>query len=482
MTPTPPQSARDRLCRQLTDASQSRLLAYADTLNDGGRQELFHAIVALDPDRLSALRTAALSPDSSDIQTEALAPAPCYPLDPASPDKPWDRDQYAAIGEALIRAGKVAAFTVAGGQGTRLGYDGPKGCHHAGAVTGKPLFAMLAEQVLAASKKYSVAIPWRLMTSPLNHDATVAFFTEHNHFGLDPQQVGFFRQGVLPTFDADTGDLLLAGKHQPATNPDGHGGSLKALYASGALNDLRSLGVEHLSYTQIDNPLVRMFDPVFLGLHTNADDSSAQMSSKMIAKKSPAEKVGVFCLENGVLKVIEYSDLPADLAQQRTKSGALRFNAGSPAIHIISLDFVRQLNESSAGFALPLHRARKKVSHIDLTTGERIEPTEPNAIKLESFVFDALPICDRSIVVETDRMEFAPIKNATGADSYETCGRLQTERAASWLEAAGVHVPRTGAGDPDCTLEISPLTALSQADLAARDLPREIKPGERLAL
>src|SRR5690606_10711076 len=160
-------------------------------------------------------------------------------------------------GGDLIRAGKVAAFTVAGGQGTRLGYDGPKGCYPAGAVTKKPLFRMLAESILAAQRRFGAAIPWAIMTSPLNHDATVAFFAEHDHFGLDPALVMFFPQGVMPSFDMATGRLLLNEKHEVATNPDGHGGSFRALRASRTLERLRDLGVEHLSYCQIDNPIVR---------------------------------------------------------------------------------------------------------------------------------------------------------------------------------------------------------------------------------
>ena len=466
----------------LAQIGQEHLLAFEADLDDAGRRRLARLIASLDLDRIPALAQFALAPDEGAQSSADLAPAPYYPVDPASPVRPWDRDRFRSAGEALIRAGRVAVFTVAGGQGTRLGFDGPKGCYPAGAVTGKPLFQCLAEQVRAASAKFGVPIPWRLMTSPLNHDATIAFFEERANFGLQPGQVGFLQQGVLPSFDARTGKVLHAQTDAPATNPDGHGGSLRALYESGAVDELQSLGVEHLSYTQIDNPLVRATDPVFLGLHTEAPDSSAQMSSKMIAKIDPAEKVGVFCRAAGKLHVIEYTDLPATLAEARDAKGALRFNAGSPAIHILSLAFIRALNEASGGFALPLHRARKIAPFIDPATGARVTPTEPNAIKLETFVFDALPMCEKSIVLETDRFEFAPIKNAAGRDSAQSSAHLQTERAAAWLEAVGVRVPRRPDGSPDCTLEISPLTALEPADLRGADLPRAIKPGESIAL
>ncbi len=477
-TTTPPNLAQ--LATKLNAIGQAHVLAFHDDLDQAQRSALLQSIAAIDLDRVAELQQHALSNDATPLATDSLAPAPYYPLDADS--RAWDRDHFKQVGEQLLRAGKVAVFTVAGGQGTRLGYDGPKGCFRAGAVTGKTLFQMLAEQVLAASQRYQVTIQWRLMTSPLNHDATVAFFKQHDYFSLDPAQIAFFQQGVLPCFDDQTGRLLLADKHQVATNPDGHGGSLKALFTSASVEQLQQLGVEHLSYVQIDNPLVNALDPVFIGLHAAADDSSSEMSSKMIAKADPAERVGVFCSSNGKLQVIEYSDLPDSLANQQQPDGALRFNAGSPAIHMISLDFVRRLNSSPAGFALPLHRAHKKVECVHHETGKCGTPAEPNAVKLETFVFDALPMCDQSIVLETDRMEFAPIKNASGADSAQTSAALQTQRAAHWLESAGVTVPRKPDGSPDCTIEISPLTAMAPEHLQKIDLPAAIKPGESIAL
>src|SRR5690606_20190661 len=188
-------------------------------------------------------------------------------------------------------AGKVAAFTVAGGQGTRLGYDGPKGCFPGGAVSQKPLFQMFAEGIAAAGRVArqlgGPAIPWAIMTSPLNDEPTQAFFREHDFFGLSPDDVMFFQQGTLPSLDIETGRLLLAEKGQIATNPDGHGGSIDALHKSGVLTRLQERGVEHISYFHVDNPLVRVIDPVFLGLHTTADDSSGLMSSKMLPKANP---------------------------------------------------------------------------------------------------------------------------------------------------------------------------------------------------
>jgi UDP-N-acetylglucosamine/UDP-N-acetylgalactosamine diphosphorylase len=248
---------------------------------------------------------------------------------------------------------------------------------------------------------------------------------------------------------------------------------------------MRSRGIEHISYFQVDNPLVRAIDPLFVGLHAAAPDSSAEMSSKMVAKAYAEEKVGVFCESGGKTMVVEYSDLPADLARQTNPDNSLRFNAGSIAIHLISVAFVEKLTKDAHHFALPYHRADKKVPHVDLKTGQVVQPASPNGVKLETFVFDAIPLAERSIVLETSRAEeFAPIKNADGVDSAATSHRLQSNRAARWLEACGVSVPRNGQGETDARIEISPLTALSADDLRSvtMKLPRTIDRGAELVL
>ncbi len=429
---------------------------------------------------------------------ERIEPPVWYPRDPNSPRRPYDAARFRAIGEDLVRAGKVAAFCVAGGQGTRLGWEGPKGTYPATPITRKPLFQIFAEQLLTASRRWERSIPLYVMTSPLNHRPTVEFFESHRFFGRDRGDVMFFQQGVMPSFERESGRILLAGKGELALNPDGHGGSLRALYRSGALDDMTRRGIEHISYIQVDNPHVRIIDPLFIGLHAAAEDSSGEMSSKMLPKTGPFEKLGNFCRVKGRTTIIEYSDLPDSLAGQRDEKGDLRFGAGSLAIHCIGVGFVRRLNESPSrgsagegggggaarGFALPFHRADKKVAHIDLDTGELIEPNEPNAVKLESFVFDALPLCASSIILETDRVEeFAPIKNLSGVDSAESSRALQIERAARWLEAAGVRVPRNAQGLCTAVIEISPLTALEAQDLLTRrDLPASIAAGDEVLL
>ncbi|GJQ30853.1 MAG: UDP-N-acetylhexosamine pyrophosphorylase [Phycisphaerae bacterium] len=467
---------------RLEAIGQGHLFRYFDGLTIDQRVAYLAQLQSLDVDALPGLiETYVTHTPAAEVPAD-LKPVPYYPFNPAARARAWHRHEAKARGEALVRAGKVAAFVVAGGQGSRLGFDGPKGCFPAGAVTGKTLFQMFAENLLGAKDRYGAVVPWYIMTSPLNHDATVAFFKAHAYFGLNADDVMFFPQGVMPSLDLATGRVLLASKGEIATNPDGHGGCVRALHVSGALADMRRRGIEHLSYFQVDNPHARVIDPAFLGLHAGAEDSSGEMSSKMVVKASPDEKVGVFCLAGGKVRVVEYSDMPAALTTARNPDGSLTFNAGSIAIHAIGVEFLERL-ATDPRFALPFHRAEKKVPCINPETGQPVTPTANNAVKLEKFVFDALALARASIVYETDRLEeFAPIKNATGVDSVETSKVLQTKRAARWLQACGVDVPMTPAGEPDCVIEISPRTATSVVELRAAMLPTAVERGSRIAL
>jgi len=474
------------LRQHLAAAGQDHVLHFFDRLGADHQRSLLDQVTSLDLAALPRLIETYVKNKPVFALPPDIEPAPYYPNNPASKSRPWDRAAMKRAGEDLIRKGKVAAFVVAGGQGSRLGFDGPKGCYPAGAVTNKPLFQIFAEGIRASRERYTAAIPWYIMTSPLNHEATVAYFLEHRFFGLPEADVMFFPQGTMPSFDIASGKMLMTAPHEIATNPDGHGGAIKALHVSGALADMKRRGIEHLSYFQVDNPTVRVIDPVFLGLHAAASDSSGEMSSKMVPKASAEEKVGVFCRVGGVngkTEVVEYSDLPAALTNARLPDGSLKFLAGSIAIHIIGVAFIEKL-ATNPGFELPFHRAEKKVPWFDPDAGAVINPTANNGVKLEKFVFDALARCRASIVYETDRVEeFAPIKNATGVDSVESSRALQTERSARWLETAGVKVPRVGGdGAPDCVLEISPLTATEAGELVGKQLPRQIERGARVVV
>jgi UDP-N-acetylglucosamine/UDP-N-acetylgalactosamine diphosphorylase len=459
---------------------QAHLLEYYDELDPEAQEALLDQLQAIDFNAVDRWIDAFVKDEPAFELPGDLEPAPFYPRDPGDV---YDAEHYRRIGQDLIRAGKVAGFCVAGGQGTRLGWSGPKGTFPGTAVTGKPLFRVLAEQVLAHRNRYGVTIPFYIMTSPLNDAATRAFFLDNNCFGLNRRNIFMFPQALLPSLDARTGKLLLAQKGSVAMNPDGHGGSIGALAASGAIEDMTARGIEHISYVQVDNPLVKVLDPVFVGLHAAAPDSSAEISSKMVLKTDPQERVGVLCRAGGKTIVVEYTHLPDGLASERDAAGALRFNAGSIAVHIIGVDFVRRITSDETDLALPLHPAHKAVEHVDPETGALVVPETPNAIKLETFVFDALSLADSSIVLETGRAEeFAPIKNARDADSPQTSHQLQSDRAGAWLEAYGVKVPRDDAGHVAARIELSPLTALESEDLARVKLPASIEPGASIVL
>lgn len=464
---------REEIRERLRRHGQEHLLAFYDRLDEHGRGKLLAELAAVDWESLAGLIGTHVATGPERVVPGRVDPAPYFPKVPPPGLSARYRD-YRALGESLLAAGRVAAFTVAGGQGSRLGWDGPKGTFPATPVTGKPLFQVLAEQLLKAQEKYGPEVPWYLMTSPLNDRATREFFAAHDYFGLRAEQVTFFEQGTLPAIGLD-GRVLLAARDALALSPDGNGGCFRALHASGALADMEGRGVELISYFQVDNPNAHALDPLFLGLHAG---EGAEMSSKMLTKTGPEEKVGTFALLDGKLGVVEYSDIPAELAEARNEDGSLRFGAASIAIHVISTAFVRRLNEAGAP-ALPYHRADKRVAHLDAGG----EPVESDAVKLERFVFDALPLARKSVILETDRVEeFAPIKNAAGVDSPESSKRLQSERAARWLERHGVEVPRGEGGELLAVIELSPLTAVSPDDLRGADLPPRIEPGEEVVL
>jgi len=463
----------------LAARDQEHLLTFYDELSPDQQGRLLDQLEQIDFDRLDGLIDRHVPRPVEPAPAEDLQPASFYPRDPGDA---YDADHYRRVGQDLIRAGKVAAFCVAGGQATRLGWGGPKGTFPATVVTGKPLFRVLAEQIVATRERYGVVIPFYVMTSPLNDAATRAFMQDNNCFGLRRRNLFMFPQGLLPSFEIGSGRMLLADRGTVAMNPDGHGGSLRAMAASGALADMRARGIEHISYFGVDNPLVKVIDPLFLGLHAAAPDSSAEMSSKMVPKTDPDEKVGVFCRWSGKTTIVEYINLPRELAEQRDGDDRLCFGSGSIAVHIISVKLVEQLTGGET-FALPLHAARKIVPHVDPDTGERLDPETPNAVKLESFVFDALPQARSSIVYETSRTEeFAPIKNASGPDSPATSHQLQSDRSGAWIESYGVTVPRTEDGHVDAAIELSPLTALEREDLARVRLPAAIGRGESVVI
>jgi len=465
---------------------QEHLLAFYGELEAEQRQALLAQIAGIDFDFVDECVEKYVKQRPTFALPGDIAPPPIIPANPTG-EQADECARARARGLELLAAGKVAAFVVAGGQGTRLGFDGPKGCLEATPVVRKPLFQLFAEQVLAAGRRAGRPVPWYVMTSPTNDGQTRAFFRRNKNFGLAAEDVLFLVQDTFPAIGHD-GKLLLADKGEVAVSPNGHGGSLLALRASGALDDMKKRGVELISYFQVDNPLVRCIDPLFVGLH---DLRGAEMSAKALPKRDPMEKLGNFCLVDGKVTVIEYSDMPEDLARACLPDGRLKFSAGSIAIHVLGRSFVERLTAGRRP-GLPLHRADKPVPYVD-PLGNAVKPAKPNAVKLEMFVFDALPLARETVILETRRdEEFSPIKNSDGVDpatgkpaedTPSTSLHDQVRRAAAWLEAAGVKVPRDADGHVAAAIEISPLYADSAEELAAKADPRlAISPAQSVYL
>ncbi len=425
-----------------------------------GNPALAKQVDALDWDELGAALEECIFKKEETGLPENYGPASYFPLSPETPEQELLYSQAFARGEELIRAGKTAAFTVAGGQGTRLGYDGPKGTLAVSPIKEKPLFQLFAEQLLGLSEKYGVVIPWYVMCSPLNLEATLAHFKDRKYYGLGEDNLKFFAQGVMPATDFE-GNLLLASHDSLALSPNGHGGSLKALIDSGSVGDMAERGVEHVSYFQVDNPLVSVVNPLLIGLH---DLQHSDMSSRSLTKTGPFEKLGNFVSIGDRVTIIEYSDLPEEKALETDEEGRIKYRAGSPAIHVLRRDFIEQF--ASGEIKLPYHRAEKKVACLN-ETGETLSPEEPNAVKFETFVFDALPLAKNPLILEADRLEeFSPVKNRTGIDSLESSQADQVKRAKRWLHNAGHTVKE------DAIVEICPRAFPSERALLETNLEK----------
>jgi len=357
------------------------------------------------------------------------------------------------VGEEVIKKGKVGAFLVAGGQGTRLGFEGPKGTFPITPVKGKSLFQLHAEKILAAAEYYGTTIPWYIMTSKTNDGDTKRFFKNNNYFNFSKRDIFFLKQKMIPAMD-EKGKFILDRKDHIFESPNGHGGSLLVLYESSALSDMNKRGVEYISYFQVDNILTTIIDPVFIGYHILKE---AEMSSKMVRKRTAEEKVGVFGRVDNRLHVIEYSDLSLEDQYARNENGDLKYSGGNIALHIINTDFVRQ--EVEGGFKLPFHIAHKKIPYLD-DSGKTKVPDSPNGYKFEFFVFDALQDTPSSVIMEVARdKEFSPVKNKKGISSPETAKKNMSNYFGNWLEKAGIYVPRDKNGDVKGFIEISPFYA-----------------------
>jgi UDP-N-acetylglucosamine/UDP-N-acetylgalactosamine diphosphorylase len=459
--------AADRVhVAKVYEAGQEQVFEHWEDLDAAERRSLLAQIATIDfPEFVRLVRKGLEGGPAGAAPAAQLAPAEMVPL-PADRGRDAETARARAAGLDLLARGEVGIFLVAGGQGTRLRFEGPKGCFPLLPITGASLFQHFAEKIAALGRRVSRRIPWFIMTSPGNDAATRDFFRRHRHFGLDPDRIRFRQQSMLPVVDPRHGRILLASRSELLLSPNGHGGAV--LVMQELREDLERFGVTTLFYHQVDNPLVAMADPVFLGHHRLR---GSQFSSKAVAKSHPDEKVGVFCREGERMRVIEYTELGTRERNARDREGRLAYRAGNIATHAISTEFVA----GAEPFRMPYHIARKAVRH--LMGREVVAATEPNSVRFESFIFDLLPHARNPVVIEADRArEFAPVKNSEGENSPAATQRALVRVWAEWLEGAGVEIPRDAAGEPLHPIEISPLVADSAEELAAALSERTVDP------
>ena len=331
-----------------------------------------------------------------------------------------ERESYYEIGKKVIENNEYAVVTVAGGQGTRLGHNGPKGTYKINTIKGeKSLFEILCETMKDAKKKFGVTIPWYIMTSDENNDQTVAFFEANNYFGYDKDKINFFKQSKMPVVDTE-GKLLVDENYKIKEASDGHGGIFNSMVKGNVVSELDKAGVKWVFTCGVDNPLVDMVDPYLLGL---AITKNCKLATRSLVKTSPSEKIGVICKQNNRVKVIEYSELSEEMANKVNENGDLLFGESHVMFNLFSLDAIKNI----ANEKLPYHIAFKKNSYID-ENGKLVKPEKPNSYKFESFIFDSFELFDDMAILRGKREdEFAPIKNAEGSDSPETAVRLYND-------------------------------------------------------
>ncbi len=445
------------LINRLNEFNQSHVLQFWNELSRNQKDELINQLESFDFQLIESLTHLASAQSPWEKIAQAAEVPPAITLIQQSPDQPLYHLARTA-GEEALAAGKVGMILVAGGQGTRLGFDHPKGMFPIGPVSERTLYQMHFEQVLGRSRQFGVRIPLYVMTSPPTHDETTQFLTEHQFFGMDPADVKIFCQGVMPAVDQE-GKLLLKTKSSVFVSPDGHGGTLEALARSGCLQDAKTRGIEHLFYGQVDNPLIQTCDPALIGYHLN---SGSEMTSQVVRKTDWSQKVGNVVSIDGKVQIIEYSDLPEKYAKQTNPDGTLKLWAGSIAVHLFKLEFLeRSLTQADS---LPFHLANKKVPFLD-TSGKQVDPSKPNAIKFERFIFDLLPLAENAIVCEVKPEDgFCAVKNAAPANS-ETPQHVRnaiSDLHSRWLLAVGAKLA------PGINVEINPIFAADVESLKAK--------------
>lgn len=435
---------------------QSHLLEFWDALLPPQQKHLQDQIESIDFQQLRLLLAQEGMEQTWSEKAAVAEPPPAITLDQF-------RDSVAhnhalKLGGDAIAAGKVAMVLTAGGQGSRLGFDHPKGMFPIGPISRRSLYQIIIEKVAARAKQFGGSIPFYVMTSPPTHFESSNYLTQHERFGYPEGDFRIFCQGVMPAVDSD-GKIILAEKHSVFQSPDGHGGTIAGLVKSGYLQEMLDRGVEYIFYGQVDNPLIQACDPALIGFHIM---NESEMTTQVIRKNEPLQKVGNVVSVDGNVQIIEYSDLPDAYAKTENPDGSLRFWAGSIAVHVFNSAFLDRVRHDTD--SLPFHRAQKKVPYID-SDGKVVQPEHANATKFEKFIFDLLPKAKNAIVCEVEPEEgFCAVKNAAPASSEtpEHVKKAISDLHRKWLTRAGVSVAEGVA------VEINPFRAVDEQEVAAR--------------
>ena len=392
--------------------NQEHVIKLMEKLNESQKRELIEQINKIDFHQLKELYDN--TKKEIEIKENKIEPLPYLDKKKLSKEQ---KEEFDKLGKEVIKNGQYAVVTMAGGQGTRLGHSGPKGTFKLDVYgKGKYLFEILAENLKEANQKYGTIIPWYIMTSKQNNEETIEFMEKHNYFGYAKNTVRFFAQSELPLVDTE-GKLLIGKDMKIKEASDGNGGTYSSLRASGCLAEMKEKGIKWVFIGGVDNALLKMADITLLGM---AIKQNVQIASKSIVKANPHERVGVFGKMNGHPKVIEYSEMPEKMAEELDENGELKYGEAHIMCNLYTIEAIEKISKEP----LIYHSAFKKNSYID-ENGKEIIPTEPNAFKFESFIFDAFEFFDDIAILRGKREDdFAPVKNRTGEDSPRTAKEL----------------------------------------------------------
>lgn len=390
---------------------QEKLFSFYEELTQEQKESLLSDIQKIDFDLMKSLYQG-LTCKQAERATEKIEPIACN--DATSMDAK-EKTRLYNIGLKSLGEGKMAALTMAGGQGTRLGHTGPKGTYDIGLPSHKSLFEIQCCGLKKVSAEAGRKVQWYIMTSHINHEDTVAFFEKNNYFDYGKENITFFPQMMIPALDRE-GHILLENKYTVLKSPNGNGGLFASLKSLGLFEEMRNKGITRIFVCGIDNCLVKMADPLFLGY---LEDSGHKAVAKSFIKRTADEKAGVFCKRGGRPTVIEYTEIPLELAELKDEAGVWVYGDTNVLNYIFDIDIA----ESLAKVGMSYHIAIKKLNCVDFDTGET--QVIPNGYKFELFLFDAFAQLDSLGILRIERTEeFAPVKNPTGIDSAESAKEM----------------------------------------------------------